>query len=267
MQNFVDTHCHLQLICQKNGGKDFLPNILSACKSAGVSKLLTLSASLDELPGVLEIVEEFEFIYGALGVHPHDAEKMAESHFEFIKKNLQHPKISALGEIGLDYYYEYSPKQIQRKVFERFLEVANDLAKPVVIHTRDAEEDTKSILKNYGNNLKGVVHCFTGSVDLADYIMNNCPQLCLGFTGVITFKNAEQIRNVIREVPLERIFIETDSPFMAPEPHRGKINDPSLIPYVAKKIAEIKNITLEKVLEITNSNCNYLFQGQLNYAV
>ena len=259
---FVDTHCHLQLIAEKLGVGSSVAAIVQEAKAAQVEKLLTVSASLEDLNRVVAIIEEFPFVFGALGVHPHDAGKMKETHFEFIKNHIEHPKISAIGEIGLDYYYEYSPRDIQKQVFLRFLTLALERQMPVVIHTRDAEEDTMDILKEYGAKLKGVVHCFTGSIALAGFIIENCPHLSLGFTGVITFKNAEKIRDVIRATPLERIFIETDSPFMAPEPFRGKICQPSYIPWVLKKIAEIKGVSVEKVLQITNENSLYLFQEQ-----
>jgi TatD DNase family protein len=249
------------------GGDVSIGGIINAADSEMVNNLLTVSGSLTDLNQVIKIVEEFANVFGALGVHPHDASKMKEEDFEFIKNHLTHSKISALGEIGLDYYYEYSPREIQKQVFVRFLELAIETKKPVVIHTRDAEEDTKVILGQLGKTLKGVVHCFTGSLNLAEFILKNCPDLCLGFTGVITFKNAEKIREVVCETPIERIFIETDSPFMAPEPFRGKTNQPAYIPQIAQKIADIKGLSLEKVLQITNENSRYLFQEQLKNVV
>lgn len=260
-EHFVDTHCHLQLICEKMGGLQNLTKILDACQKAGVKKLLTLTAGLEELFSILNILEKYDFIYGAIGVHPHDAKEMRTEHFEFIQKHLHHPKITALGEIGLDYHYEFSPKPIQKEVFNCYLDLALKQNKAVIIHTREAEEDTKAILKNINTKIKGVIHCFTGTLEFAQFILANCPHLCLGFTGVSTFKNAEQIRTVIKETPIERIFIETDSPFMAPEPYRGKINNPSYIPLIANKISEIKEIELEEVLKITNHNSQYLFKG------
>jgi TatD DNase family protein len=258
--NFVDTHCHLHLIHEKMGLASSVQGIIQAAKAENVNKLLTVSGSLDDLQRVVTIVEEFPHVFGALGVHPHDASKMQEGHFEFIKNHLQHPKISMLGEIGLDYYYEYSPRDIQKEIFLRYLKLAIDHEKPVVLHTRDAENDTVEILKKYGANLKGVVHCFTGSLELAQFILKECPNLFLGFTGVITFKNAQKIREVVQATPIERIFIETDSPFMAPEPFRGKTNQPSYIPYVLKKVAEIKGLAEIDVLNITNRNSEFLFQ-------
>lgn len=259
--SFVDTHCHLQLILEKLGANNSIAEIIRHAETADVKKFLTVSGSLDDLKRVVTLTQEFSNVFGALGVHPHDASKMKEEDFEFIKTHLKFPKISALGEIGLDYYYEYSPREIQKQVFERFIDLAIEYQKPVVIHTRDAEEDTKQILKRKGLNLKGVVHCFTGSLDLAEFILANCPNLCLGFTGVITFKNAEKIRAVVKATPLERIFIETDSPFMAPEPFRGKTNQPVYIPHILKKVADIKGLSTEEVLQVTNANSEYLFRA------
>ena len=259
---FVDTHCHLQLIQEKLGQESSIKGIIQEANAKNVCRLLTVSGSLDDLLGVVKVVEEFPNVFGALGVHPHDASKMKESHFDFIKNHLQHPKISMLGEIGLDYYYEYSPRDVQKEIFVRYLQLADEYHKPVVLHTRDAEEDTIKILKEKGSRLKGVVHCFTGSLELAQFIIQECPNLYLGFTGVITFKNAQKIRDVVKATPIERIFIETDSPFMAPEPHRGKTNQPSYIPYVLKKVAEIKGLAETDVMTITNLNCEFLFQEQ-----
>lgn len=260
--NFVDTHCHLQLISEKMGSGAAIKDIIQSADSELVKKLLTVSGSLNDLKQVVSIVEEFGNVFGALGVHPHDASKMKEEHFEFIQSHVSHPKISAIGEIGLDYFYEYSPREIQKEIFIRYLTLAIDCQKPVVIHTRDAESNTIDILSQYGSALKGVVHCFTGSLELAEFIIKKCPNLYLGFTGVITFKNAQKIREVVKATPIERIFIETDSPFMAPEPFRGKINQPSYIPYILKKVAEIKDISEEQALEITNRNCEFMFLGQ-----
>lgn len=258
--DFVDTHCHLQLIQEKLGAGSSIKEIIQEAHANKVSKLLTVSGSLDDLQGVVTVVEEFPNVFGALGVHPHDAAKMKESHFEFIKNHLQHPKISMLGEIGLDYYYEYSPREVQKEIFLKYLHLSEEFHKPVVLHTRDAEEDTIKILKEKGSRLKGVVHCFTGSLELAKFIIDECPNLYLGFTGVITFKNAQKIRDVVKATPIERIFIETDSPFMAPEPHRGKTNQPSYIPNILRKVAEIKGLAENDVLTITNLNCEFLFQ-------
>jgi TatD DNase family protein len=259
---FVDTHCHLHLIKEKFGGEVTIKSIIDAAANAKVEKLLTVSGSLQDLRQIVALSEKNENVFGALGVHPHDATNMKEADFQYICEFCNHPKISAIGEIGLDYYYEYSPRGLQKEVFIRFLELAIKINMPVVIHTRDAEDDTIEILKQYGANLKGVVHCFTGSLALAEYIIENCPQLCLGFTGVITFKNAEKIREVVKATPIERIFVETDSPFMAPEPFRGKTNQPAYIPFVLSKIAAIKNLSEEQVLRITNENCAYIFQDQ-----
>lgn len=242
-----------------------LKEIIQNAQAANVTKLLTVSGSLSDLKQVVEITKYNEGVFGALGVHPHDASKITEEDFEYIQNNCQTPKISAIGEIGLDYFYEYSPREIQKEVFIRFLKMATDFKRPVVIHTRDAEVDTMEILSHFGSSLKGVVHCFTGSLELAKFILEKCPHLSLGFTGVITFKNAEKIRDVVRATPLERIFIETDSPFMAPEPFRGKINQPSYIPIILKKVAEIKGISEEKALQVTSENSSYLFQEQIAY--
>ena len=263
MNYFVDTHCHLQMIQEKLGGVP-VKDIISLAENAKVEKLLTISGSLLDLRQVISLAEDNKNVFGALGVHPHDASKMKEEDFQFIKENCKHPKITAIGEIGLDYYYEYSPRDLQKEIFVRFLKLANEKGKPVIIHTRDAEEDTINILKEFGHNLKGVVHCFTGSLSLAEFIIQNCPLLSLGFTGVITFKNADKIRAVVEATPIERIFVETDSPFMAPEPYRGKTNQPAFIPYILSKIAAIKNLSEETVLQITNQNSAYIFQDQTN---
>ncbi len=256
---FVDTHCHLNLVLKRLGNLE-LDALLLDTYMANVEKLLTISAAPDDLEWVLGVAQKYPQVYGALGVHPHDAKNCTENHVRFIRENSTDKKIVAIGEIGLDYHYMYSSKELQKRVFVDFLELARSIDKPVVIHSREAEEDTLEILESF-KDVRGVVHCFTGSLDFSKNLLRSHPGLFLGFTGVITFKNAEDLREVVRQTELDRILIETDSPFMSPIPHRGKVCVPSYVREVADQIAEIKNISLEEVVRVTTENSNIFFNS------
>ena len=202
-------------------------------------------------------------LYAALGVHPHEAKHYNDEIEEAIVSALQHPRAVAWGEMGLDYHYNLSPPEVQRQVFERQLRMAMKLEKPMIIHTREAEDDTFEIMtkvvpQDYGRKIH--VHCFTSSISLARRLLAHYPDVVFfGFTGVITFKNAEDIRQTVAEVPLNRILLETDGPFMAPVPYRGKVAHPGHIPYVAQTIADVKKVSLEEVLETCRANTQTVY--------
>lgn len=259
--HYVDTHCHLNLILKKMGNLS-IEDLLAQIDRDQINEILTISAEPSDLDWVLETAQKYHQVYGALGVHPHDAKNCKTEHIDFVKKNCLDSKIVAIGEIGLDYHYLYSSKEEQKKVFISFLELATVLNMPVVIHSRDAEEDTIEILNDFSGKLSGVVHCFTGSLDFSRKLLDLHPGLFLGFTGVITFKNAEDLREVVKQTDLDRIMIETDSPFMAPIPHRGKICIPSYVREVAKQIGIIKNLSIEEVVRVTTQNSNLFFNKE-----
>lgn len=235
----IETHCHLDYLKAEP-----LEEILKKIKEAGIIKVVTIGVDPQNLDKVMELSNSFEQIYFTQGIHPHDAKEASDVEFNKIITRGSMPKMVAVGEIGLDYHYNNSPPEIQRAVFEKQLQIASDLNLPVVIHTRDAEEDTKAILKNFSGKLKskGVVHSFTSSIDLAQFVLDE--GFYIGFNGIITFKKAENVQEVVKITPQERILFETDSPFLTPVPHRGKENAPFYLPFIAAKIAELKNLDL-----------------------
>ena len=192
-----------------------------------------------------------------MGVHPHEAKEYSEETDKFLRENCDHPKIVAIGEIGLDYYYDNSPRDIQKEAFKKQLQIAIDKDMPVQIHTRDAEEDTIKILQSFKGKVRGIIHCFTGSQNLAD----ECLKLGLNISisGVVTFKKAQELQETVKGLPLDRIHVETDSPFLAPTPHRGKKNEPSFVIHTAEKVAELKGIDLETLSKVTRENTYSVF--------
>lgn len=238
----IETHCHLDYLKAEP-----LEEIRKKIKEAGITKVVTIGVDPLNLDKVMDLALNHEEIYFTQGIHPHDAKDATEVEFEKIIQRCQHPKMVAVGEIGLDYHYNNSPAEIQRQVFERQLQIACDQDMPVVIHTRDAEADTQAILKNFSSRLKrkGVIHSFTSSLELAEFVLSE--GFYIGFNGIITFKKAENVQEVVKITPPERILFETDSPFLTPVPHRGKENAPYYLPFVAQKIAELKNVNLENL--------------------
>ena len=222
-----------------------LEEIRTLIKEAGITKVVTIGVDPENLDKVKELSDTYPEIYFTQGIHPHDAKNATDVEFQKIISRAVMPKMVAVGEIGLDYHYNNSPADIQKSVFEKQLQIACDQDLPVVIHTRDADEDTKSILKNFSSTLKrkGVVHSFTSSLELAEFVLNE--GFYIGFNGIITFKKAENVQEVVKITPSERILFETDSPFLTPVPHRGKENAPYYLPFGAAKIAELKNLEIE----------------------
>ena len=245
----IETYCHLDYL------KAFpLQEILSRAQEAGVQKFITIGVDPDNLDGVMKLAEDHAPIYFTQGIHPHDAKNFTSVENDKLISRASHPKMVAIGEIGLDYHYNNSPPEIQRKVFEQQLQIAVDHDLPIVVHTREADEDTRDILKNFTPSLKrkGVIHSFTSGKALAEWCLQE--GFYLGFNGIITFKNARNVQEVVEITPLEQILLETDSPFLTPVPHRGKENAPYYLPFIAEKIAELKNISVEEVLRVAFSN-------------
>lgn len=249
---WTDVHTHLQML-------EMSPEqaIAESAKSA-VERFITIGTGPDDWEFVLEAVDKYKpKVFGTLGNHPHDVEMWDQDADDFLMKHLDHPRIVAVGEIGLDYYYNNAPRDLQEKIFRRQLEIAAVKQMPVEIHTRDAEEDTAKILREFNGSVTGMLHCFTSSQWLADEV------LALGFhisiSGVVTFKNADALRDVVKNVPLDRLHVETDSPFLAPVPHRGKKNFPGFMVHTAEKVAELKKISLEQLSEAVKKNAERLF--------
>ncbi|MFI5391158.1 MAG: TatD family hydrolase, partial [Bacteriovoracales bacterium] len=236
--------------------KETLPEILEKCKQSHVEKIITISVNKDNLDTVIDLTSKSEMIYCSQGLHPHEAKDFDKSIKEKILKNAKSEKVVAIGEIGLDFYYNHSPKQTQVQVFEEQLQMALDLHLPVIIHTRDAEFETKEILENFPR-IRGVVHSFTSSVDLASFLIDR--GLFIGFNGIISFKNAQNVRDVLKMTPLEAILLETDSPFLTPVPHRGRENSPYMLPFVAASMINILNIPASTLLPQVYKNSMELF--------
>ena len=249
----IDSHCHLD----HEPLVDNIKEVLSRCKKEGINKVLTISTTLSGFPKILEIVDKDEMIFGTFGIHPHETDTDQLSKDEIIKKIKSNDKIIGVGETGLDFYYNNSDKDKQIESFKNHINAALDLDIPLVVHSRNAELETYEILKNSHNNLKILMHCFTGSLPFAIKLMEF--NTYFSASGIITFKNSTDLQNTFKELPLERLLIETDSPFLAPEPMRGKKNEPSFVRYTLKKLSELKDIDTQELDKITTDNFNRLF--------
>ena len=250
----IDSHCHLD---HEPLFSD-LANIIQRSKNAGIKKLLTISTSLESFARIKDIVARDEMIYGTIGVHPHETnEEFVNS--EIIVKNFnENSKIIGIGETGLDFYYNNSDKDKQIKSFNEHIKASIETNSPLIIHSRNAEKDTFDILNNYkNNNLKILMHCFTGSKQFAEKLLKL--NAFFSASGIITFKNSIELQETFKFLPSDKILIETDSPFLAPVPNRGKKNEPSFIEYTASKLSELRNISKSEIIKITSNNFNQLF--------
>lgn len=246
---FTDSHCH---IYQKYYG-DIL-NIVKEAKLNNVDRFINCGCSHNENKEVINLINLYPNMYGAIGIHPSEVETYHRDDITYLLNNLDNPKVIAIGEIGLDYYYTKDNKEEQIKLFKMQLKIAEENNIPVIIHSRDATLDTINTLKEY--NVQGIIHSFSGSIETAkEYIKMG---FLLGVNGVITFKNAN-IKEVIKNIPLEYIVLETDSPYLTPEPFRGKQNNPSYIYNIAKFVADLKGISILELASITNKNLENLF--------
>ena len=251
----IDSHCHLDhepLISN-------LDNVIQRSKAVGVKKILTISTSIESFSRVKEIVKKDDMIYGTIGIHPHEANKNIVDIEFFIKNLRENKKIIGIGETGLDFYYDNSDREKQIDSFKVHIEAALENNIPLIVHSRNAEEKTFEILNRYKDkNLKILMHCFTGSEKFAKELLNL--NTYFSASGIITFKNSEELQKTFKSLPLNRILIETDSPFLAPVPYRGKKNEPSFIKFTAKKLAELHNIDISELISQTTNNFNRLFQ-------
>lgn len=222
----------------------------------GVHNIINIGADIPSSERSIALADKYDFIYAAVGVHPHEADSLNEDNFKHLKELICHKKVVALGEIGLDYYYDNSPRDIQRFWFKRQLELAGEADLPVVIHCRDASQECFDIIRE-SKVRKGVIHCYSGSPEMAvDYVKMGFK---IGVGGVVTFKNSKKLVETVEKIPMENILIETDSPYLAPVPVRGTRNDSSNLKYVVQKIAEIKKMPPEEVANITSNNAVELF--------
>ncbi len=232
--------------------------LIKELKENNIVGVLNCGASLRGARESFKLAKKYDFFYAAVGIHPGNATELTDKALEEIKEMTKNPKVRAIGEIGLDYYWEHNPpKEVQIEVFRKQMQLAKELNLPVVIHDRDAHKDTLDIMKEFPE-VKGVLHCFAGSVEFA----RECLKLgyYIGFTGVVTFNNAKKALEVVKEVPLERILVETDAPYMAPTPHRGERNRSDYIKFIIEKIAEVKGLSVEEVERRTIENTKDLLR-------
>ena len=253
MENIFDTHAHYD---DERFDEDREQTLLRV-HQRGVSLIINCGCDEKSSEKCIKMSKKYDFLFAAVGVHPHEAQEASENWEENIIKMSQDEKVVAIGEIGLDYHYDFSPRELQKEVFEKQIVLAKELDMPIIVHDREAHADTLELLKKY--RPKGVVHCFSGSAEMAKEVIGLGMHIGLG--GAVTFKNAKKPVEVAEYLPLDRLLLETDCPYMTPVPFRGKRNDSSLIPYTAMKIAEIKRLDAQQIIDIANENGKRLFFG------
>lgn len=244
---YFDTHAHYD----DRRFDDDRDELLAGMPEAGVTLILNCGSSLKSSKSSLKLADRYPFIYASIGVHPHDSKSMTDGTAAELEKLLAHPKALAVGEIGLDYYHDFSPRDVQKKRFREQLELARRVGKPVIIHERDAAGDTMDIIRDF-RDLTGVFHCYSGSWETAKVLIDM--GWYLSFTGVVTFRNARRAPEVVEKMPADRIMLETDCPYLTPEPKRGSRNSSLYLPYIASAIAEERGISAEEVAALTMEN-------------
>ena len=248
----IDTHTHINMIESIS-----IEEILNNAKENGIEKVIVPSANPKDFAEIVELINKYDNVYGMLGVHPSDAKDWDDSLINQIKDLCNNKKIVAIGEIGLDYYWDKSFNDLQMDVFIKQIKLANELNLPLDVHDREAHKDTFDILKQYNINSKVVMHCFSGSVEFAKECVKE--GYYIGIGGVVTFKNAIKMKEVAKHIPLEYIILETDAPYLTPVPYRGTENQPAYVKYVAEEIAKLKEISYEEVKNVTTSNAERIF--------
>jgi len=250
----IDSHCHLDhepLLSD-------LPNVIQRSKDIGIEKLLTISTSFDSFSKIKELINIDDMIYGTIGIHPHESSSDIITSKEIIQNLRENSKIIGIGETGLDFYYNNSERDKQIKSFKEHIEASIETNCPLIVHSRDAEKETFEILNEYKDEkIKILMHCFTGSKEFSEKLLSL--NSYFSASGIITFKNSRDLQETFKSLPLDKILIETDSPFLAPVPNRGKKNEPSFIDFTASKLAEIKNISKSELVKITTNNFNRIF--------
>lgn len=253
MKQMIDSHAHLDEERFDEDRDEFIKSL----KENAISYVINPSSDMETSRRVVELSNKYENIFAAVGIHPHDAEGFKEEDLVELRELSKDERVVAIGEIGLDYYYDNSPREIQKEVFRKQLQLAYELDLPVIIHTRDAMGDTYDILKEFEGRVRGVMHCYTGSIEMAEKFIKM--GFYISIAGPVTFKNAVNVREMAKQIPLERLLIETDSPYLAPVPNRGKRNDPTNVRYVADMLANLKEIQIDKIIEHSRENTVELF--------
>lgn len=248
----IDTHSHINMIEGLS-----LDEIIKNAFDNGIDKIIVPSAYPADMENIMDLVNKYDNVYGMLGIHPSEVKSWDDSFIEKIKNYAKNSKIAAIGEIGLDYYWDKSFNDLQKEVFIKQIKLANELNLPIDIHDREAHKDTYDIIQEHNNGSKVIMHCFSGSVEFA----RECVKagFYLGIGGVVTFKNAIKMKEVAKDIPLERILLETDAPYLTPVPFRGKENQPAYVKYVSEEIASLRGISVEEVAQITTENAKTVF--------
>ncbi|MCQ2958244.1 MAG: TatD family hydrolase [Candidatus Gastranaerophilales bacterium] len=254
MNTFIDTHSHIDM-------EEFQENfseMLDKCKEVGVEKVIIPGVNVEDTKRIIDLIDKYDNLYALVGLHPEEASKWNDESLDYFREVSKHKKVLGIGEIGLDYYWDKGNIELQREVLIKQIELAKEINKPIVIHDRDAHMDTMRILKETNAKEVGVVlHCFSGSVEFLNECINEGFYISLG--GVVTFKNAHKPKEIAKAVPLDRLFLETDAPYMTPVPYRGTTNYPYYIPLIAQQIAELRGITVEEVAKVTTENALRFF--------
>ena len=255
MNSFIDTHSHLDF---EEFQEDF-SSVISKCHEVGVDKIIIPGVTEKDTPQILNLINQYDELYATVGIHPSEAKTWTDASYQYFKKIANHEKVVAIGEIGLDYYWDKSFNDIQKEVLKEQIKLAKELHKPIVIHDRDAHQDTLNILKDTNASEVGVVlHCFSGSVEFMKECIKEGYFISLG--GVVTFKNAIKAKEVAKEIPLDRLMLETDAPYLTPVPFRGKTNYPYYIPLIAQEIANLRGISVDEVALETTTNAKNFFK-------
>lgn len=251
----IDTHVHLNA----DQYDDDLQEVIDRALSEGINRMFVVGFDTKTIERTMKLIDQYDFIYGIIGWHPVDAIDCTDERLEWIESLSKHPKIIGIGEMGLDYHWDKSPKDIQKDVFRKQIALAKRVQLPIIIHNREATQDCVDILKEENaSEVGGIMHSFSGSNEIADEILKMNFYVSLG--GPVTFKNAKQPKEVAKHVPLDRLLVETDAPFLSPHPYRGKRNEPARVKLVAEQIAELRGLTYEEVCEATTENAERLFK-------
>jgi TatD DNase family protein len=251
----IDSHCHLDF----PDFADELDAVVARARAAGVERIITIGTQIGRAPRLAEIAETYDDVYFTVGTHPHEAASEAAGDFATMRRYAAHPKCVGIGEAGLDYHYNYAPPELAKTVFRGQIALARELGLPLVIHTREAEEDTAAILKEEmgQGSFQALLHCFTSSRALAETALDL--GLSISFSGVVTFKKSEDLRAIARDTPLDRLLLETDAPYLAPVPYRGKRNEPAFVAATARAMAEARGMAPEALAEVASANTLRLF--------
>ncbi len=254
MKMFIDTHVHLNA----DQYEEDLQEVIDRALEAKVERMVVIGFDRKTIERTMQLIEQYDFVYGVIGWHPVDAIDCTQQDLEWIEELASHPKIVGIGETGLDYYWDKSPKDVQQELFRKQIQLAQKINLPIIIHNRDATGDVVQILREENAaSVGGVMHCFSGSVETARECIGMNFMISLG--GPVTFKNARLPKEVATEIALEHLMIETDAPYLAPHPHRGKRNEPAFVPLVAEEIARLKGLTIEEIAQATTANAKKFF--------